>query len=228
MSAIWKSNLNKLLKFKAEFGHTSVPKSYTDKQLARLVTTLRQQKRYGILKAERELALHQIGFDFEPLQTLWLTNYRQVIEFYRHNGHSSPNRRSENEHERALADWVHRMHKMVRRNELSTEKCLKLKLINIDGNPSDHKITNLGLPLSFELMLGRLKNYIKNFSSVIHPHMADPNLYQWVMLQQSRIDGSVISTKEYAALINTGFEFAREATDAKETDNILKIVNTSR
>ena len=89
MSKIWQNNLIKLLQFKAEFGHTNVPKSYADKRLARLVTTLRQQKRYRTLKPERELALHQIGFDFEPLQTQWLVNYNKVIDFYRLNGHAS-------------------------------------------------------------------------------------------------------------------------------------------
>jgi hypothetical protein len=222
MSTIWQSNLNKLLEFKAEFGHTNVPKSYTDKKLSRLVTTLRQQKRYDILKPERELALHQIGFDFEPLQTQWFANYNQVIEFYRLNGHSSPKRRSDNEHERAIADWVHRMHKMVRRNELSPEKCEKLKMINIDGNPSDHKITKSGMPLAFETMLGRLKDYIKNFSSVIHKDMADPALYQWVQFQQTRIDASVISSTEYSALIKTGFEMS------KENKEHLKLVNSKR
>jgi hypothetical protein len=222
MSTIWEKNLNKLLDFKTEFGHSNVPKSYADKKLSRLVTTLRQQKRYGTLKAERELTLHQIGFDFEPLQTQWIKSYNQVIEFYRLNGHTSPKRRSDNEHERAIADWVHRMHKMVRRNQLSNEKCEKLKMINIDGNPSDHKITKSGLPLAFETMLGRLKHYIKNFSSVIHKDMADPALYQWVKFQQTRIDASVISTKEYSVLIKTGFEVL------KEKEGILKIVNTNR
>ena len=221
MSTIWKANINKLLEFKAEFGHPNVPKSYADKKLFRLVTSLRQQKRYGTLKAERELALHQMGFHFEPLQTLWIKTYNQVIAFYRLNGHSSPKRKSDNEHERALADWVHRMHKMVRRNQLTEEKCTKLKLINIDGNPSGHKITKSGLPLLFETMLERLQHYIKNYSSVIHKDMADPILYQWVKFQQARIDTSVISTKEYSALIRTGFEIS------KEQEGILKIVTTN-
>jgi len=205
MSRIWQNNLEKLIQYRDEFGHTNVPKSYTDKHLARLVTTLRQQKRYTTLKPERELALHQIGFDFEPLQTQWLANYNKLVEFYRLNGHSSPNRRSDNGHERALADWVHRMQKMVRNQKLTEEQVQKLKLINIDGNPSDHRITVNGLPQSFENMLGKLSQYICQYSSVIYPGIADPVLHKWLQLQQQRIKAAVISTKEYTALIKTGF-----------------------
>jgi len=70
-------------------------------------------------------------------------------------------------------------------------------------------------------MLERLQHYIKNYSSVIHKDMADPILYQWVKFQQARIDTSVISTKEYSALIRTGFEIS------KEQEGILKIVTTN-
>ena len=210
MSSIWQNNFNKLLQFKAEFGHTNVPKSYVDGKLARLVITLRQQKRYKTLKPERELALHQIGFDFEPQTTQWLSSYNKVVEFYRLNGHSSPNRRSKNDHERAIADWVHRMHKMIRNDELLEEQIQKLKLINIDGNPSNYKINSRGLPQSFDTMLERLNNYINQYSHTIHPTMADPALYEWVLLQHKRINASVISPKEYAAIMKTGFKLEQE------------------
>jgi len=209
VSRIWDNNLEKLQEFKAEFGHLNVPKSYPDKQLARLVTTLRQQKRYNSIKPDRELALHQLGFDFEPQQTQWMTNYRQLVEFYRLTGHSSPYRRCENQYERVLADWVHRMHKLVRRGELSSDKVNLLNLIYVDGHPSDHKMTKAGLPLSFEKMLSRLQTQVENNGTVIHSQIADPALYSWLQMQQQRIQSSVIAAKEFSMLMKTGFEFEK-------------------
>ena len=179
---------------------------YTDKQLARLVTTLRQQKRYGTLSSERELALHRIDFDFEPMQSQWINIYNKMVEYYRLNGHASPNRRSNNEHERALADWTHRMHKMIRKNELDDEKLYKLKLLNIDGKPSEHRIGLSGLPASFEQNLERLNKYINSNGTFIHAGISDPTLYKWILFQQQRINASLITPTEYSALIKTGFQ----------------------
>lgn len=212
MSRIWDNNLQKLKEFKTEFRHLNVPKSYHDKQLARLVTTLRQQKRADTLKPERELALHRLGFDFEPHQTQWLANYQQLVEFYRLNGHSAPYRRSENQHERALADWVHRMHKLIRRGELSQEKKSLLDLIYVDGSPSSHKLLKNGTPQSFDKMLNRLQKYIQHNGPIIHANIADPILYSWLLSQQERINSSVISAVEFSLLMKTGFEFEKQHT----------------
>ncbi len=212
MSTIWQNNLNKLIQYKSEFGHVNVPKSYSDRKLARLVITLRQQKRNGTIKSERELSLHQIGFDFEPLRSQWLDVYYKVVEFYKLNGHASPNRRSENDYECTLADWVHRMHKLIRNQELSEEKVEKLKLINIDGNPADHKLTKKGLPKAFEKMFGRLNAYIKEYNNIIYPDMSDPVLYSWVLLQQQRVSASLITPREYKLWISTHIKIEKEVT----------------
>ncbi len=220
MSNIWQKNLDKLNQFKVEYGHVNVPKSYADQQLARLVTTLRQQKRNGTLKAERELALHELGLNFNPLQTLWLNNYQKTIEFYRMNGHASPNRRSENEHERALADWVHRMHKLYRKNELSEDKKLKLKLINIDGEPANHHLSRHGIPKAFEAMLKRLTYHIKRQGPEINPLTTDADLFDWLLFQQQRINATLITSKEYSLLMNSGFSIKQQT--AVSSDEIKK------
>jgi hypothetical protein len=68
---------------------------YLDKILVNLVISLRSQKKKGILK----LALLRISFDCYPLYSQWLARYNPVVELYRFNGYSAPNRRSDNEHE---------------------------------------------------------------------------------------------------------------------------------
>ncbi len=216
MSRIWQQNFNKLLAFKAEFGHVNVPKSYVDKKLARLVTTIRQQKRYKTLKPERELALLQIGFDFDPIQSLWEKSYKKVCEFYRMNGHSSPYRRSKNEHERALGDWVHRMHKLIRLEELSDDKVQKLKLINIDGHPSNYHLSRNGLPIIFESMLGKLKKQIRQYGQNIHHHNTNPELYNWLLFQQQRIQAALIPPKEYSALMKSDFDLKQEISSTQQ------------
>lgn len=205
MSRIWDINFQKLCDYKLLHGDTNVPKSYADTKLARLVISLRQQKRNKTLKPERELALLQIGFDFDPHETKWQLNYNSVVEYYRLNGHSSPNRRSDNEHERTLAEWVHRMHKLVRESELSRDKIEQLKLINIDGNPADHHLNEQGIPNKFARFMDRLKIQIQKTGTEIDNRIVDQELYQWLVLQHYRIQASVILPTEYTNLIRTDF-----------------------
>ena len=210
MSRIWDLNFQKLCDYKALYGDTNVPKSYHDTKLARLVISLRQQKRNQSLKPERELALHQIGFDFEPHETTWQANYQSVVEFYRLNGHASPNRRSLNEHERTLAEWVHRMHKLVRDSALDDDKITKLKMINIDGNPANHHINKQGLTKMFAEMLRQLQQTIDQSGTEISASLADSELYEWLLLQHKRIQASVILPKEYTHLLRTDFSLKIE------------------
>ena len=147
----------------------------------------------------------QIGFDFDPHETKWQSNYQSVVEFYRLNGHSSPNRRSDNEHERTLAEWVHRMHKLVRESQLSRDKIDQLRLINIDGNPADHHLNEQGIPNKFASYMDRLKIQIQKTGTLLDNTIADRALYDWLVLQHHRIQASVILPTEYTNLIRTDF-----------------------
>ncbi len=57
----------------AEFRHVNVLQNNADKQLDRFMTTLQQQKRYGTLASERELALSKIAPDTMSGMQLMLT-----------------------------------------------------------------------------------------------------------------------------------------------------------
>ena len=211
MSNIWEQNLDKLKAFKRDYGHTNVPKNFPDQKLARLVVTLRYQKRKGQLKPERELELYKLGFDFEPQMSQWHKTYDQLVEFIKLNGFQMPSRRSEHEHERTLADWVHRMHKLIRQDALSIEQTHLLSLLNIDGNPADYRLTPRGLPEKFEKLLQRLRAYQQQHSAVVTQQMADPVLYRWLLLQKERIDKALISPKEYSALLKTGLKIESDS-----------------
>ena len=208
MSKIWQRNFDRLCAFKDTYGHTNVPKSYHDSKLARLVISLRQQKRTNSLKPERELALLQLGFDFDPHETKWQSHYKSVVEYYRLNGHSSPNRRSHNDHERTLAEWVHRMHKLVRDNQLEQEKIEQLKLINIDGDPASHRLNAQGLSHTFTEYLDKLMIHIQRYGKTIDSSMLDQDLYQWLLFQDKRIKSALITPKEYTSLIRTNITVA--------------------
>ncbi len=213
MSRIWQQNFKKLCDYKELHGDTNVPKSYSDTKLARLVISLRQQKRNNTLKPERELALRQIGFDFDPHETKWQSNFQSVVEFYRLNGHSSPNRRSENEHERALAEWVHRMHKLVREGQLSSDKIDQLRLVNIDGSPAEHHLNQQGIPHCFAAYMDRLKIQIQKTGPLIDNRIADRELYDWLVLQHQRINAALILPREYSNLIRTNFSLKLANSD---------------
>jgi hypothetical protein len=219
MSKIWQKNFNKLCEFKTIHGHTNVPKSYHDTKLARIVISLRQQKRNNSLKPERELALLQLGFDFDPHETKWQANYQSVVEYYRLNGHTTLNRRSDNEHERALAEWVHRMHKLVRQGQLEEDKIAQLKLVNIDGDPGAHRLNEQGLPAAFAQNLERLMLHIQRHGNELDSSMLDQSLYQWVKFQDKRIKAALITPREFTSLIRTDMKLAEV-----QSGNIIQFV----
>jgi hypothetical protein len=221
MSTIWEQNLEKLTAFKRDHGHTNVPKNYTDEKLARLVVTLRYQKRKGTLTADKELDLYKLGFDFEPHKTQWNKMYEQVIEFFKLNGFKLPSRRSSNDFERSLADWVHRMHKLIRTESLDIEQTHKLALLNIDGNPKEYRLTPRGFPKKFENMLNRLKQYQQQNGKVLTQHMADPVLYQWIMVQKARIEAATISPVEFSALLKTDLSIQDEQVNKTKSSVYL-------
>lgn len=92
----WNYNFNLLKAFKEEYGHCVVPRTYTifgstlgywvHSQRAEYQASRNGRARSSITK-ERILRLESIGFDWDPIETQWRTNFNRLLQFKEKYGH---------------------------------------------------------------------------------------------------------------------------------------------
>lgn len=121
----WDSMLNKLLRFKEEFNHTNVPRSYIDKQLATWVHT--QRKYRNSLLQERKERLLSIGFEFEISKSKndkeWEDMFSKLLDFKGIFNHVNVSSRYE---DKKLANWVNSQRKAYKAGKLDSYRYEKL------------------------------------------------------------------------------------------------------
>ena len=79
--ASWDTRFTELRQFQREHDHCNVPATYRlNRPLGYWVATQRKTHRNGTLKPEREEALTNLGFEFEPLKTWYRNGPRNVDE----------------------------------------------------------------------------------------------------------------------------------------------------
>lgn len=113
----WNFMFDKLLKFKKEFNHTNVPRSYIDKQLATWVHT--QRKYRNSLLQDRKERLLSIGFEFEIAKSRndkeWKDMFSKLLDFKNTFGHVNVSSRYE---DKKLANWVNSQRKAYKAGKL--------------------------------------------------------------------------------------------------------------
>lgn len=96
--------LSALAAFKAEFGHTNVPRTYeANRDLAAWVRTVRESWRAGRLHEIHVRLLTEADFSFAPNDTAWATQYESLKRYVQVVGSAKVPRDHEN---RSLAIWV--------------------------------------------------------------------------------------------------------------------------
>lgn len=96
--------LSALATFKAEFGHTNVPRTYeANRDLAAWVRTVRESWRTGRLHEIHVRLLTEAGFSFAPNDAAWAAQYESLRQYVRVVGNAKVPRDYEN---RSLAIWV--------------------------------------------------------------------------------------------------------------------------
>jgi hypothetical protein len=116
----WEQNLVRLKAFKKANGHANVPAKTADRKLATFIGELRSAKKAGKLSADRVKILENIGFDWDPLSTLWDAQYQRLVEFKKQHGHTIVSEALDLD----LARWVYRQRSSKR---LSADRIERLK-----------------------------------------------------------------------------------------------------
>jgi predicted helicase len=88
----WDEMFGQLLAFRNQYQHCLVPKSYGDGSLATWVEKNRAKKKAETVKPERERALNDVGFDWDPIATRWQRLYARLNQYHDAHGHCCPPR----------------------------------------------------------------------------------------------------------------------------------------
>lgn len=131
VTGVWNEKYLLLVKYKKEFGHTSIAKreSYYEKSLGYWCQAQRDKYSKGILLEKQLELLNKIGFDFTPHESEWMRRYEQYKRYIKTTGSCSITRRAdfENEH---LGAWVETQKKNYKTGKLSAERTELLGKIN--------------------------------------------------------------------------------------------------
>ncbi len=126
LDIMWDHQLTELKKFKNRYGHCNVPGRFNNNlPLANWVNTVRQSHRKGVLEQNKILELNKLGFDWNPLDTLWKQRLSELMEFKNKNGHCNvPQRFNDNP---SLAGWVSNVRRLYKKGILIRDKIQQLK-----------------------------------------------------------------------------------------------------
>ena len=86
----------------------------------------RLKRRKGILAKERIRLLDALGFEWEPLEAAWTSQYEFLLEFQRNNTGRKPNANSEDRRERSLAAWLTHQKVQIGKGRLAEPKRIRL------------------------------------------------------------------------------------------------------
>jgi hypothetical protein len=121
----WDDLFRELVKFRAEFGHCSVPAQWEkNPQLGRWVAVQRYRHKLGELPAGPVAQLEKLGFVWSASDNAWQSMFDQIVQFRQKHGHCDvPTQWPENPH---LANWVANQRHRKKRGTLSAERVRRL------------------------------------------------------------------------------------------------------
>jgi len=112
-----------LKRYKDEHGDCDVPDRWSENpQLAKWVAHQRRFKKAGKLSLEHEQRLDALGFDWEPLQSLWEIRFAELKRYRDQHGHCNVSRREGPQ----LKAWVDHQRRAERTGTLSAERKARL------------------------------------------------------------------------------------------------------
>jgi superfamily II DNA or RNA helicase len=124
----------RLLGFKKDEGHCSIPRDYADKKLSSWVTTQRYVKRQGLLAENRLKRLEKEGFIWDPRTQYWEDMFLILLGYRNEHNHCDvPDKYIYNSHQ--LGIWVGNQRTNKMRGALDHFYIKRLDDIGFDWNP---------------------------------------------------------------------------------------------
>ena len=192
----WDEMYGRLILYKAEYGNCDVAYNYSDKQLAAWVDRQRQRYRKGLLDLNYAERLDAIGFDWDPIESLWELMFKRLVAYEAENGDCNV---PQNYPDKQLANWVSTQRAFYRKGVLNSENTERLNAIKFDWYPAK---------TTWELMFQRLVAYkVKNGDCVVPKNYAYKPLATWVDKQRQRHRNGVLDPEHIERLDAIGFDW---------------------
>jgi hypothetical protein len=123
LETAWEDQFAALCAFKAEHGHCNAPRNYAkNRLLGKWVGKQRSAYKKGKLPVERVEKLEEIGFDWDPFNTVWENKFAELCEFKKEYGHCNVPQKHP-----MLGWWVARQRSLCKKGMLLAERVKRLE-----------------------------------------------------------------------------------------------------
>ncbi len=210
LNTIWKAAYEALKQFKEIHNHCNFPQSYTNKYLRSWVLKQRQFYSKQKLSEARINLLNAIGFDWDPLNTIWEAAYEALKEFKEIHNHCNVPQSYTN---KSLGTWVGTQRGLYNKQKLSEAKIKLLNAIGFDWDP---------LNTSWQASYEALKKFkaIHNHSNV--SRYEDKSLGEWVSTQRGLYNKQKLSEAKIKQMNAIGFDWEPLNTSWQTSYEALK------
>ena len=130
----WENMIAHMLAYIKEHGNLNFSQHYVCEDGYRLgmcLTTLRKNYRNGKLEEDKIRQLEELGFDWNPMQTLWMNGFRHAQNYFEEHGNSDYSARYVCEDGFGLGEWKRNQIKKIQANKISDEQREMLMQIGI-------------------------------------------------------------------------------------------------
>ena len=212
---IWNERFEELTAFREVYGHCRVPQKYiSNKALGTWVSGQRSRRSKGELPGHKIKKLDEIGFDWNPDQTVWQVRFEELKAFRKVHGHCRvPRGFSENP---KLITWVQEQRTVYKRGKLSEDKISRLENIGFDWDPYE---------TLWNEMYEELRIYDKKKGDCNVPQNFPENqkLGFWIATQREYCRKGKLPKDKIEKLEELGFDWDPKVTEWETSLSALKL-----
>ncbi len=176
LDAAWELHFSELCIYRSKHGHCGVPLRWLENpDLGRWVNALRSLKRQGRLAEDRIARLNRLGFEWNPVGSIWERRFNQLVEYKQRKGNCDvPAKWKQNP---SLGKWVSHQRSYRLQAQLNAERVRRLDAIGFEWSPID---------TVWEENFAALKKYREQVGDCDVPanYPKNPVLGRWVSMQR--------------------------------------------
>ena len=191
--SLWEASFCEMVAYKVEHGAIKVPQPPTG--LGVWVRNIRSSRKNGQLSEDKIRRLDEIGFDWEPFESLWEASFSALVEYKAEHGDTNvPQVR------KGLGDWVILQRQNRRLGQLSEEKNRRLDELGFEWDP---------LGSQWETRFSELGAYKAEYSDINVPQKWPSGLGRWIDTQRQRRKKGRLSEDKIQRLDEIGFDWGK-------------------
>jgi hypothetical protein len=188
----WDDRYQRLVSYKKEYGNCRVPLEWeTDRELG--IWVGRQRQRRDALDDTQKNLLDEIGFDWNPRDTVWNEMYGRLVRYREAHGHCNVPRDWEDDV--SLGNWV--CFQRQYRSTLADAQHKDLKRIGFDWDPFE---------TLWNVNYQRLQEFVNEHGHCrVIRDLNDTSFYDWVNTQRSLYTKGFLSPERITRLNELSF-----------------------